>query len=148
MVESSRVIPQKLQGFKVIYIPTFWPILNKLVARKISFLYSSQKARVFWPLRVQKKRDFGLLLQKNLILPTPTKKESPRSQFAILGFASDGNLHAIWDFLYFRGLVHKYTIAYLYTFSFIIFFIILLLLLKMLLNTGIIIKHLSSGNNL
>ena len=70
---------------------------------KSVFLDSSHESTIFWTLRGQGNRDFSLLPQKNFIRPLSINKECPKSQFTILGFASEGNLRAIWAIIYFSG---------------------------------------------
>ena len=69
----------------------------------IFFLGSGQKACIFRRLRDRKRRVFSPLTKKNRIRPSSISKECPKSQFTILGFASEGNLRAIWAILYFSG---------------------------------------------
>ena len=81
------------------YVPKyFWA---KAYLKKIIFLVSGEKARISRTLRVRQRRVFLPLTEKNNIQPLAIKKECPKSQFTILGFASEGNLRAIWAILYF-----------------------------------------------
>ena len=73
------------------------------------FLFSGQKAHISRPLRVQQRRVFSPLMQKNNIITSVIKKEWPKSQFITLGFASEGNLLAIWTIHYFSGHESDYT---------------------------------------
>ena len=67
---------------------------------KSIFLVTSQKARISRPLRDRKSRIFSSMTKKNRIRPLSINKESPKSQFTILGFASEG---AIWAIHCFSG---------------------------------------------
>ena len=68
----------------------------KPLTTKQNFLVSGQKARISRPVLDWKRRVFSPLTKKNRIRPLSINKECPKSQFTIFGFASEGNLRAIW----------------------------------------------------
>ena len=70
----------------------------------ILFFSDSGKKTRLWEVRAFSPQTKPLT-EKNNIQPLAIKKECPESQFTILGFASEGNLRAIWAILYFSRLV-------------------------------------------
>ena len=73
------------------------------IGGNILFLVSGQKTFIFWTVATKVPRNFSLQPQKNFIRPSAINKECPKSQFTTLGFASEGNLRAIWAIIYFSG---------------------------------------------
>ena len=96
----NRSLPSSATPRTVIYMRFGSFFTFVAMGKNILFLDSGQKARISWPLRVRQRHVFSPQPQKNRIRPSAIKKEGPKSQFTILGFASKGNLRVI---LYFSG---------------------------------------------